>query len=80
MDIKTLGTQIDFRTIERLDNHGEPCDYCATERQLVEAQIYYTIEEPHEDVFEYGCFTCMSNRVFEAMKLGAYDFQMEVER
>jgi len=69
----------DIRVVERLDDHGLDCGYCSDEDAKVEVQIYYTIEEPHEDVFETGCARCMVARALEAQTLGAYDLVMETE-
>lgn len=73
------GPAMKITAIACLDEHGQDCNYCSTEGAVVEAQIYYTIEEPHEAVFETGCFSCMCDRAAEAALLGGYDFVMEVE-
>lgn len=69
----------EIRTVARLDDHGLDCAYCSDEGAKVEVQIYYTIEEPHEDVFETGCARCMVARAVEAQALGSYDLVMETE-
>lgn len=68
-----------INVVARLDDHGLDCAYCSTEGAKVEVQIYYTIEQPHEEVFETGCAKCMVARALEAQTLGAYDLIMETE-
>lgn len=73
-----MNAKFDIFRVARLDDAGLDCAYCSTMGVTVEAQINYTIEEPHEDVFETGCANCMVERINEAALLGAYDITMEI--